>query len=220
MIRIFFAFSFLLFSCSKERDYTRSNLSYLALGDSYTIGESINIKDSYPNQLKDQIDLIDSLKIIAKTGWTTDELIDTLNRSIIRQYDIVSLLIGVNNQFRGYSINNYKFEFENLLNKAINYSNNKKNVFVISIPDYGVTPFGKSRGKEKIYREINAFNDINRSISEQYNVMYFNVTDISRLAEDDSSLLADDKLHPSEKMYSEWIDLMKIQILDSLRSRN
>ena len=220
MIRIFFYFSILLFSCSKETDYTRSNLSYLALGDSYTIGESINIKDSYPNQLKDQIDLIDSLKIIAKTGWTTDELIDTLNRSNIRQHDIVSLLIGVNNQFRGYSINNYKIEFENLLNKAINYSNNKKNVFVISIPDYGVTPFGKSRGKEKIYREINAFNDINRSISEQYNVMYFNITDISRLAENDSSLLADDKLHPSEKMYSEWIDLMKIQILDSLRSRN
>lgn len=220
MIRIFFTFSFLLFSCSKETDYTRSNLSYLALGDSYTIGESINIKDSYPNQLKDQIDLIDSLKIIAKTGWTTDELIDTLNRSNIRQHDIVSLLIGVNNQFRGYSINNYKIEFENLLNKAINYSNNKKNVFVISIPDYGVTPFGKSRGKEKIYREIDAFNDINRSISEKYNVMYFNITDISRLAENDSSLLADDKLHPSEKMYSEWIDFMKIQILDSLRSRN
>ena len=220
MIRIFFYFSFLLFSCSKETDYTRSNLSYLALGDSYTIGESINIKDSYPNQLKDQIDLIDSLKIIAKTGWTTDELIDTLNRSNIRQHDIVSLLIGVNNQFRGYSINNYKIEFENLLNKAINYSNNKKNVFVISIPDYGVTPFGKSRGKEKIYREIDAFNDINRSISEKYNVMYFNITDISRLAENDSSLLADDKLHPSEKMYSEWIDFMKIQILDSLRSRN
>ena len=220
MIRIFFTFSFLLFSCSKETDYTRSSLSYLALGDSYTIGESINIKDSYPNQLKDQIDLIDSLKIIAKTGWTTDELIDTLNRSNIRQHDIVSLLIGVNNQFRGYSINNYKIEFENLLNKAINHSNNKKNVFVISIPDYGVTPFGKSRGKEKIYREIDAFNDINRSISEKYNVMYFNITDISRLAENDSSLLADDKLHPSEKMYSEWIDLMKIQILDSLRSRN
>ena len=212
--------SFLLFSCSKETDCTRSNLSYLALGDSYTIGESINIKDSYPNQLKDQIDLIDSLKIIAKTGWTTDELIDTLNRSNIRQHDIVSLLIGVNNQFRGYSINNYKIEFENLLNKAINYSNNKKNVFVISIPDYGVTPFGKSRGKEKIYREIDAFNDINRSISKKYNVMYFNITDISRLAENDSSLLADDKLHPSEKMYSEWIDFMKIQILDSLRSRN
>jgi len=218
MIRILFAFSFLFISCSKEKDYSRPSLSYLALGDSYTIGQSIKIEDSYPNQLKKKIDLIDSLKIIAKTGWTTDELIDTLNKSNLKQYDIVSLLIGVNNQFRGYSINNYKVEFESLLNKTIGYSNNKKNVFVISIPDYGVTPFGKSRGKEKIYDEINAYNNINRIISEKYNVMYFNITDISRLAESDSTLLANDKLHPSEKMYSEWIDLMKGQILDSLKS--
>ncbi len=218
MIRILFAFSFLLISCSKEKDYSRPSLSYLALGDSYTIGESIEIKDSYPNQLKEQINLIDSLKIIAKTGWTTDELIDTLKKSNLKKYDVVSLLIGVNNQFRGYSINNYKVEFENLLNKIIGYSNNKKNVFVVSIPDYGVTPFGKSRGREKIFDEINAYNEINRTISEKYNVMYFNITDISRLAENDSSLLANDKLHPSGEMYSEWVDFMKIQILDSLKS--
>ena len=217
MIRITFAFCFLFLSCSKEKDYSRPSLSYLALGDSYTIGESIEIEDSYPNQLKEKIDLIDSLKIIAKTGWTTDELIDTLNNSNLKQYDIVSLLIGVNNQFRGYDIDNYKVEFENLLTKTIKYSNSKKNVFVLSIPDYGVTPFGESRGKEKIYDEINAYNDINREISEKYNIMYFNITDISRLAENDLSLLANDKLHPSEKMYTEWVNLMKLQILDSLK---
>ena len=217
MIRILFAFFFIFISCKKEKDCSRPSLSYLALGDSYTIGESIEVEDSYPNQLKEKIDLIDSLKIIAKTGWTTDELIDTLNNSNLKQYDIVSLLIGVNNQFRGYSIDNYKAEFENLLAKTIRYSNNKKNVFVLSIPDYGVTPFGESRGKEKIYNEINAYNDIIRIISEKYNVMYFNITDISRLAENDLSLLANDKLHPSEKMYAEWVNLMKLQILDSLK---
>ncbi|MBV20501.1 MAG: lysophospholipase [Cytophagia bacterium] len=218
MLRILFIFSFLFISCSKEKEYRRPSLSYLALGDSYTIGESIEIDGSYPYQLKEKIDLIDSLKIIAKTGWTTDELIDTLNNSKLNQYDIVSLLIGVNNQFRGYEINNYKVEFENLLNKAIRFSNNKKNIFVLSIPDYGVTPFIKSSGKEKIYNEINAYNDINRTLSEKYNIMYFNITDISRLAENDSSLLANDKLHPSKKMYNEWIDLIKAQILDSLKS--
>ena len=183
----FLHFFFLLstFSYSQELKIEKTKIQYLALGDSYTIGESVDEKYSWPIQLKfnllnsDSNTSLDSVRIIAKTGWTTSDLLNYIsNIKINNNYDLVSLLIGVNNQFRGYSINNYKFEFENLLNKAINYSNNKKNVFVISIPDYGVTPFGKSRGKEKIYREINAFNDINRSISEQYNVMFFNITDI------------------------------------------
>ena len=205
---------FFCFSQSKESN----SYSYLALGDSYTIGESVKESERWPVQLyKSLKNKISYPTIIAKSGWTTDQLIDTLNNSNLKQYDIVSLLIGVNNQFRGYSIDNYKVEFENLLAKTIRYSNNKKNVFVLSIPDYGVTPFGQSRGKEKIYNEINAYNDINRIISEKYNVMYFNITDISRRAENDLTLLANDKLHPSEKMYAEWVNLMKLQILDSLK---
>ena len=158
------SFLIILNSCSQENEINKSNLKYLALGDSYTIGENIAFEDAYPNQIVRELSLIDSVNVIAKTGWTTNELIDTLSKSYLDKYDVVSLLIGVNNQFRGYQIDKYVMEFENLLIRAIDYSKNKKNVFVLSIPDYGVTPFGKVRGEEKIYKEINSYNDINRAL--------------------------------------------------------
>ncbi len=207
-----------LFSCYQEKEINKSNLKYLALGDSYTIGEGIDFGGSYPKQIVNKISLIDSVTVVAKTGWTTDELIDTLNNLMLEKFDIVSLLIGVNNQFRGYQIDNYILEFENLLNKAIGYSKNKKNVFVLSIPDYGVTPFGKIRGQKKIYEEIDSYNYNNRLIAEKYNVMYFDITEISREAENDSSLLAEDKLHPSKKMYEMWVEKLKYQLVDSLNN--
>jgi len=210
----------ILFSCSQdERSLTNKKLNYLALGDSYTIGESVEFTDTYPIQLRDQINstekIIDSVRVIAKTGWTTAQLIDTLSQLNLK-YDLVSLLIGVNNQFRGYDLFQYRNEFENLLIRSINYSKDKNNVFVLSIPDYGVTPFGKNMDQEKIFREINNYNQINREISEKYDVMYFNITDISRMAESDSTLLANDKLHPSGKMYKMWVERIKYQIMDSL----
>ncbi len=208
----------LFFSCSQEKEIYQLNLKYLALGDSYTIGEGILFEHSYPKQIVNDISLIDSVRVIAKTGWTTDELIDTLDNLSLKKYDVVSLLIGVNNQFRGYSIDNYVVEFENLLVRAINYSKDKSNLFVLSIPDYGVTPFGKTKGKEKIYSEINSYNNINRLISEKYNVMYFDITDISREAESDTTLLANDKLHPSKKMYEMWVEKLKYQLIDSLKN--
>tara|TARA_B100000902_G_scaffold133906_1_gene132431 strand:- start:215 stop:880 length:666 start_codon:yes stop_codon:yes gene_type:complete len=208
----------LFFSCSQEKEIYQLNLKYLALGDSYTIGEGILFEHSYPKQIVNEISLIDSVRVIAKTGWTTDELIDTLDNLSLKKYDVVSLLIGVNNQFRGYSIDNYVVEFENLLVRAINYSKDKSNLFVLSIPDYGVTPFGKTKGKEKIYSEINSYNNINRLISEKYNVMYFDITDISREAESDTTLLANDKLHPSKKMYEMWVEKLKYQLIDSLKN--
>ncbi len=209
---------FILFSCYKEKEINQSNLRYLALGDSYTIGEGIEFEDNYPKQIVNQIFLIDSVSVIAKTGWTTDELIDTLNNLQLGKFDVVSLLIGVNNQFRGYQIDKYVMEFENLLMRAIDYSKDKKNVFVLSIPDYGVTPFGKVKGQERIYREINSYNNINRIMAEKYNVMYFDITEISRKAENDTSLLAEDKLHPSKKMYKMWIEKLKYELLDSLKN--
>ena len=209
---------FILFSCYKEKEINQSNLRYLALGDSYTIGEGIEFEDNYPKQIVNQIFLIDSVSVIAKTGWTTDELIDTLNNLQLGKFDVVSLLIGVNNQFRGYQIDKYVMEFENLLIRAIDYSKDKKNVFVLSIPDYGVTPFGKVKGQERIYREINSYNNINRIMAEKYNVMYFDITEISRKAENDTSLLAEDKLHPSKKMYKMWIEKLKYELLDSLKN--
>ena len=209
---------FILSSCYKEKEINQSNLRYLALGDSYTIGEGIEFEYNYPKQIVNQIFLIDTVTVIAKTGWTTDELIDTLNNLQLDKFDVVSLLIGVNNQFRGYQIDKYIMEFESLLNRAIDYSKDKKNVFVLSIPDYGVTPFGKVKGQERIYREINSYNNINRIMAEKYNVMYFDITEISRKAENDSSLLAEDKLHPSKKMYKMWIEKLKKELLDSLKN--
>ena len=209
---------FILSSCYKEKEINQSNLRYLALGDSYTIGEGIEFEYNYPKQIVNQIFLIDTVTVIAKTGWTTDELIDTLNNLQLDKFDVVSLLIGVNNQFRGYQIDKYVMEFESLLNRAIDYSKDKKNVFVLSIPDYGVTPFGKVKGQERIYREINSYNNINRIMAEKYNVMYFDITEISRKAENDSSLLAKDKLHPSKKMYKMWIEKLKNELLDSLKN--
>ena len=209
---------FILSSCYKEKEKNQSNLRYLALGDSYTIGEGIEFEYNYPKQIVNQIFLIDTVTVIAKTGWTTDELIDTLNNLQLDKFDVVSLLIGVNNQFRGYQIDKYVMEFENLLIRAIDYSKDKKNVFVLSIPDYGVTPFGKVKGQERIYREINSYNNINRIMAEKYNVMYFDITEISRKAENDTSLLAEDKLHPSKKMYKMWIEKLKNELLDSLKN--
>ena len=211
------SFLIILNSCSQGNEINKSNLKYLALGDSYTIGEKISFDDAYPNQIVSELSLIDSVIIIAKTGWTTNELIDTLSKSYLDKYDVVSLLIGVNNQFRGYQIDKYVMEFENLLIRAIDYSKNKKNVFVLSIPDYGVTPFGKVRGQQRIYKEINSYNDINRDIAEKYNVLYFDITEISRKAENDTSLLAKDTLHPSKKMYKMWVDKLKYELFDSLK---
>ena len=214
--RIIFLFSIIISSCKNEEKKYDSGFTYLALGDSYTIGEGIDIEGSFPFLIAQEISLIDSVKIIAKRGWTTDELIDTLNNLNIGKYDIVSLLIGVNNQYDGYNFDNYVMEFDYLLSKAIGYSKNKRNVFVLSIPDYGVTPVGKSIGSNIISREIDSYNDLNRLMSEKYNVMYFDITDISRMALNDTTLLANDVLHPSKKMYGLWVEEIKYQLLDSI----
>ena len=222
----FLHFFFLLstFSYSQELKIETTKTQYLALGDSYTIGESVDEKYSWPIQLKfnlfnsDSNTSLDSVRIIAKTGWTTSDLLNYIsNIKINNNYDLVSLLIGVNNQFRGYDKNIYEKEFEKLLIKSIGFANsNFSNVFVLSIPDYGVTPFGKLRDSEKIKSEINLYNEINYKISKKYGVLYFDITDISRLAEFDSTLLADDMLHPSKKMYNLWVEKIADQVINQL----
>ena len=222
----FLHFFFLLstFSYSQELKIETTKTQYLALGDSYTIGESVDEKYSWPIQLKfnllnsDSNTSLDSVRIIAKTGWTTSDLLNYIsNIKINNNYDLVSLLIGVNNQFRGYDTNIYEKEFEKLLIKSIGFANsNFSNVFVLSIPDYGVTPFGKLRDSEKIKSEINLYNEINYKISKKYGVLYFDITDISRLAEFDSTLLADDMLHPSKKMYNLWVEKIADQVINQL----
>ena len=221
---LYFFFLLSTFSYSQELKIEKTKTQYLALGDSYTIGESVDEKYSWPIQLKfnlfnsDSNTSLDSVRIIAKTGWTTSDLLNYIsNIKINNHYDLVSLLIGVNNQFRGYDTNIYEKEFEKLLIKSIGFANsNFSNVFVLSIPDYGVTPFGKLRDSEKIKSEINLYNEINYKISKKYGVMYFNITDISRFAEFDSTLLTDDMLHPSKKMYKLWVEKIADQIINQL----
>lgn len=187
-------------------------LTYLALGDSYTIGEAVEQELSFPYQLvrelKAQEIQFANPKIIAKTGWTTDELqtaIETEN--VTQKFDIVTLLIGVNNQYRGNSPVTYRKEFKELLQTAIGYANGiKKHVFVVSIPDWGVTPFGKGSGKdiEVIASEIDAFNTINKAETLALGISYTDITSASRIAATDLALVATDGLHPSGKMYAEW----------------
>jgi lysophospholipase L1-like esterase len=200
-----------------------STLRYLALGDSYTIGESVEESERWPNQLASllgsspqftkSIGGIEGgefeVTIIAKTGWTTDELWEGIQaRKVSPPYDLVSLLIGVNNQYRGRSIEEYREQFVFLLNKAIEYAGGDANkVIVLSIPDWGVTPFAKDRDAFQIAKEIDAFNAINKEETEKANAHYIDVTPISRQAVHDLSLIASDGLHPSGKMYALWADL-------------
>ncbi len=198
-----------LFSQSSETMHT---YSYLALGDSYTIGEALNLQHSFPYQavslLREKGISFYAPEIIAKTGWTTDELDAALRDHVfLPKYDFVSLLIGVNNQYRGRDIIEYKEQFEELLKRAITLANGKKeHVMVISIPDYGVTPFAAAKDPERIAREIDTFNTVNRAISVQYKVHYIDITPGSRKAKADPSLIAEDGLHPSKNEYANWAE--------------
>lgn len=186
--------------------------SYLALGDSYTIGEVVPLYASFPYQLVQLLRgndyTVAAPEIVARTGWTTDELIQFIaSPKFLPPYDIVTLLIGVNNQYRGLSIEDYSSSFEKLLQTAIEMCATKeKGVFVLSIPDWGVTPFAAGRDTKQISREIDAYNDINRSITAKYHAQYIEITEGTREAANDSSLLADDKLHPSGKEYGRWAE--------------
>ncbi|HUS00241.1 MAG TPA: SGNH/GDSL hydrolase family protein [Chitinophagaceae bacterium] len=186
--------------------------TYLALGDSYTIGQSVTEAERFPNQtvrlLRAENIKINDPKIIATTGWTTKNLIDALTTAnLSNNYDVVSLLIGVNNQYQGKSIDEYKTEFTLLLNRSIGYAANKPtHVFVLSIPDYSVTPFASGSNKTKIAGEIDQFNSENKKISLQLGVNYVDITSISR--EPDPMLIATDGLHPSGTQYKRWADLL------------
>lgn len=188
-------------------------LKYLALGDSYTIGESVLPAERWPVQLAESLRQkgkdVGEPTIIATTGWRTDNLKNAITIAKLKEeYDLVSLLIGVNNQYQGKPLDQYKIEFEELLQTAIRLAKgNKANVFVVSIPDYGFTPFGKPK-QEKITRELDQFNEANKEITTQYGIQYFNITGISRKGLDDPTLVATDGLHPSGKMYRQWVDLI------------
>ena len=188
-------------------------VKFLALGDSYTIGESVPVSERWPVQLIDAITLkgLDCFepKIIATTGWRTDDLKNAIAAAkLTSDYTLVSLLIGVNNYYQGKTAESYAPEFEELLNTAIRLAGGKKShVFVVSIPDYGYTPFGKDK-QATISVGIDAFNAVNKSISQKLGVAYYNITEISRLGLVQPDLVASDGLHPSGLMYSLWAQLI------------
>jgi undecaprenyl-diphosphatase len=178
--------------------------SYLALGDSYTIGESVAATDRFPIQLARELG-IGEPRIIAKTGWTTDELSSAIDAADVKgPFDFVTLLIGVNNQYRGRDTEEYRAQFVGLLGRAIGFAGgDAKKVIVVSIPDWGVTPFAEGRDRAKIGREIDRYNAVNREETARAGARYVDITPISRGA--DPALFAGDGLHPSGAQYAEWV---------------
>lgn len=184
--------------------------TYLALGDSYTIGEKVEAAENFPNQtvalLRKQGFDFKAAVIVAKTGWTTDELQAGIKKTKLQQhYDFVTLLIGVNNQYRGRAIADYSSAFEALLKKALSYTrNNPRRVVVVSIPDWSVTPFAEARDRQQIATQIDEYNVANKLIAANYKVHYINITTGTREAANDKKLLAADGLHPGGKEYAKW----------------
>ena len=195
--------------------YRKTNFTYLALGDSYTIGQGVPGTENYPSQVITRLkkeNLQGQLKIIATSGWTTDQLkagiLDAAtDGSLQSSYDIVSILIGVNNQYQGEPAADYKTGFEDLLKKAIQLSGNAAgHVIVLSIPDWGVTPFATGRDRSIIAEEIDAYNAINKQVSQDYGAYYIDITPGTREVANDASLLAADGLHYSGKEYALWAE--------------
>lgn len=197
--------------------------TYLALGDSYTIGESVALNKCFPYQvvelLRNKEFDFSAPEIIAQTGWTTNELQNAIdNSNLLSKYDFVTLLIGVNNQYRGGDAVEYKQQFEEILKKSIELANGKKDrVIVMSIPDYSVTPYAASMEVEKISKEIDVFNGINKALSIQYKVQYIDITESSKVAKNDVALVAVDGLHPSEIEYTKWAEKIVEQISSLLK---
>jgi len=196
-----------------------SSRQYLALGDSYTIGEGVTSSQTYPQLLVDalkakQVDF-GSPVVIARTGWATADLLNAIEKSNLkeRKFDLVSLLIGVNNEFQGRDLEEFEQQFRELLYKAIAFaSGDKRKVFVLSIPDYGYTPFGNS-DQPAISARIDVFNQKLIQITQSEGVAYYDITGISRKAISDNSLIAGDGLHPSGKMYAEFVREIEAKVI-------
>jgi lysophospholipase L1-like esterase len=190
-------------------------ISYLALGDSYTIGEGVAEADRWPAQLARALRAegiaLDDPRVIATTGWTTDELAAALDAvEPIREYGFVSLAVGVNNQYRGRSVENYRVEFMALIERAIGYAGGRADrVLVLSIPDWGVTRFGMASDRDavEIAQELDAYNAAAAEVCARRGVAFVDITPISRARGAEDAMLAEDGLHPSTAMYAEWTAL-------------
>lgn len=194
-----------------------THYTYLALGDSYTIGEQVPFADNFPNQLVQILRNSDvdfhAAEIIAKTGWTGDELINAIDDTVTKeQYDFVTLLVGVNNQYRGRSLDEFTIQFDTLLQRAIHFAGNRPGrVVVVSIPDWGVTPFAVNRLPDEqgrtqlsVTTDIDLFNDACHRLAVNYGTHFSYITASQRKDGNNAEYLADDELHPSGKEYKKW----------------
>ncbi len=235
-----YLFLFLIFSLSctnsdkvtikPEIDTTENpiseEISYLALGDSYTIGESVDEENRFPVQLINQ-DFGQQVKnktvdIIATTGWTTRNLLDAIDKQNppTGKYDFITLLIGVNNQYQGIDIDIYRRELKELIEISLGLlEGDSSRLVLVSIPDYGVTPFASSRDSQKIALEIDQYNQIKEQYAMDYGCPYVYITDLTRQAATNDQLIASDGLHPSGQLYRLWIPRLKPviqEIIDNL----
>ena len=209
-----------LFSCEeKEAPQPTITVKYLALGDSYTIGQGVEEDERWPNQLSAQLESngidVQKTQIIAQTGWKTSDLLNGIADSTLNDYDLISLLIGVNNQFWSQPFDVFQTEFDSLVNIAIEAVGQER-IFIVSIPDYGVTPFGSSNS-ENIANDIDMYNGYISERSAEEGFPFINVTEISRQLGDSDGALAADNLHPSGYQYSLWVNEMLPSVLDLIR---
>lgn len=218
---IFLGLLFLV-SCSNDQEIIDSAPNneiqiyrILSLGDSYTIGQSVCDTCRFPEQLKDSlknrfvVNHVIDLDVVAQTGWTSTHLIDAIaNEDLFSNYDIVTLLIGVNNQYQRKPFSLYEEEFPQLVNQAINFAKGEKNnVIVVSIPDYAFTPFGQSSSNPDVTSdEIDAYNGFAQNYCEQNTIQFVNITDITRNGLTNPELVASDGLHPSELAYAQFVE--------------
>jgi len=195
------------------------SISYLALGDSYTIGQGVDTAFRWPNQLVDSLSVYDfelsKFRIIAQTGWTTTNLLDALEGASLEGFNMVSLLIGVNNQFQRKPFDLYIAELDSLLERSIEIAGDTNRVFMLSIPDYGVTPFGSSNS-ELIAEELDLYNEYAKYRCDALGIPFINITEISRELGDSEGALASDNLHPSGSQYSLWIEEVLPSVLSIL----
>lgn len=235
-----FLIIFACFACRKEKvmetdpftniprstDTARSGTSsyqYLALGDSYTIGQSVPEGDRFPAQtarlLSSENINIKSIKYVATTGWTTANLQAAISyENPPNNFDIVTLLIGVNDQYQHMDTAGYRIRFTDLLNTSVVLASGRRSrVFVVSIPDYSVTPFVNPSDKQRVSKEIDGFNAINKEVTLANNIAYIDITPTSKAAATDPELIAGDGLHPSGKQYAKWAALIASVIKNALK---
>lgn len=196
-----------------------SPVNYLALGDSYTVGESVSSELNWPSQLHkaltDRGYSVNKTTIIAKTGWRTDQLIEAITRENPQKNTLVSLLIGVNNQYQGRPIESMQQDFKCLVAEAISRAGgSKRQVFVVSIPDYAFTPFGQTRDQERITKELNQYNQWQADYCRNEGIAWVDITSISRLGLDQPELVASDGLHPSAEQYERWVEKILKELFD------